>query len=156
MNLYGYYVDGTLIATGTFGNVYVVPFEGSIAAIVKRAGQSAYEYLSRERLAKLIAQGTTLKYTVEFSALDLDSLASETYLNTSWGRQGGWSLTNNDADGQYTQYTKPFTGYRITNSETRIDETQDVLMAAVVALANQPKPHQYTGVRKVWNDLTGL
>ncbi len=155
MNLLGYYTDGTLIASGSFGDVYVVPFEGSIAAVVRRNGQTAYEFLARERLAKLVEQGT-LVYSVDFAPLDFDNLASETYLNTTWGKQGGWHIGNNAADGIYTQYTKSFSGYRITNDDTRNDETQDAILGLTLAVVNQRKTEpKYTGLRKLWNEATG-
>lgn len=155
MKYYGIYYDGDKIASGAFGDVYAIPFEnGKIGVVTVVSGDSARKYLAKERLVKLVNTNQTLSYAANFDIRDVENLVTESELNAV-SLQGGWSLVTNDADGTYTAYGKPFTGNRIVNNDILTDKSFQVAVIAAVAASSQKQTKKHTGLRAIWNQLTG-
>ncbi|PMD95519.1 hypothetical protein BWI97_14280 [Siphonobacter sp. BAB-5405] len=135
MKLNGLYQDGQVIAKGSFGVVYLIPFEDRVAAILENAGSR--KFLARERLLKLVETDKTLAFDEKFYRDDAYVIYSEAELNSRYSMQGGWNLTTSAADGTYSPYTQAFTGQYIQTPEMLASRTQTDLTIAVVAGAVQ-------------------
>ncbi len=155
MKLNGYYQDGTVIASGAFGVVYIIPFENGVAAVADVATiPGSRKFLARERLVKLVDVDKTLAYSKDFNPLDVDALYSESQLNASYSTQGGWNLNTSAADGTYTTYTPAFTGNYIQTPEMLSVQSSQALTTGVVLAVAKIKLDQQ---RKVgfFERLTG-
>lgn len=155
MKLNGYYQDGTVIASGAFGVVYIVPFENGVAAVADVATiPGSRKFLARERLVKLIDVDKTLTYSKDFNPLDVDALYSESQLNSVYSTQGGWNLNTSAADGTYTTYIPAFTGNYIQTPEMVSLQTSQALMTGAVLAVVKMKLEQQRKVG-VFEQLTG-
>ncbi|WP_420154131.1 hypothetical protein [Siphonobacter sp.] len=156
MKLNGLYQDGQVIASGSFGTVYITPFEDGVVAVALVGG--GLKYLAKERLLKLVNADKTLTFDQTFEVLDLEALYTEQELNNRFSIQGGWSLNTGAADGTYTAFTKGFSGQYIRTPEMLADAVQQNLFTSVVAAAAELKIRQQKPVnplRQFWRDATG-